>query len=178
MTLIPGRPLEGDAMEWLLLVVAGGGGLAVKRWRSRRVLRSQELAELEGVRQLAGEDVTFLGEQLQRLDEEVKGHQLDTATRVDYQAALDAYETAQRTVPRIRRPDDVSTIIDTLASGRYALACVQARVAGVPLPELRVPCFFNPQHGPSVANVIWTDPRRGTRTVPACAQDAAPSRQP
>jgi len=46
-------------------------------------------------------------------------------------------------------------------------------VAGAPLPELRVPCFFNPQHGPSVANVMWTDPRRGTRTVPACAQDAA-----
>ena len=159
-------------MEWLLLLVVGGGGLAAKRWRSRRALRSRELAELEGIRHLADEDVTFLGEELQRLDEEVKGHELDTATRVDYQAALDAYEAAQRAVPRIRRADDVSTIIDTLSSGRYALACVQARVAGAPLPELRVPCFFNPQHGPSVANVMWTDPRRGTN-VPACGQDAA-----
>ena len=161
-------------MEWLLLlVVAGGGGLAAKRWRDRRTLRSEELAELEGIRQLADEDVTFLGEQLQRLDDEVKGHELDTATRVDYQTALDAYETAQRTVPRIRRADDVSKITDTLSAGRYALACVQARVAGAPLPELRVPCFFNPQHGPSVANVMWTQPGRGTRSVPACAQDAA-----
>ena len=160
-------------MEWLLLLVAGGGGLGAKRWRSQRALRNRELAELEGIRHLADEDVTVLGEELQRLDEEVKGHELDTATRVDYQAALDAYEAAQRTVPRILRADDISTIIDTLSSGRYALACVQARVAGAPLPELRVPCFFNPQHGPSVANVMWTDPRRGTRTVPACAQDAA-----
>ena len=99
-------------MEWLLLlVVAGGGGLAAKRWLGRRKLRSEELAELEGIRQLADEDVTFLGEQLQRLDDEVKGHELDTAT--------------------------------------------------------------NPQHGPSVANVMWTQPGRGTRVVPACAQDAA-----
>ena len=161
-------------MEWLLLlVVAGGGGLVGKRWLRRRTLRSEERAELEGIRQLADEDVTFLGEQLQRLDDEVKGHELDTTTRVDYQTALDAYETAQRTVPRIRRAEDVSKITDTLSAGRYALACVQARVAGAPLPDLRVPCFFNPQHGPSVANVMWTQPGRGTRIVPACAQDAA-----
>jgi len=50
---------------------------------------------------------------------------------------------------------------------------VQARVAGRPLPEHRVPCFFNPQHGPSARDVLWTQPGRGTRTVPACAQDAA-----
>jgi hypothetical protein len=53
-----------------------------KRWRSRSARRSEELAELEGIRQLADEDVTFLGEQLQRLDEEVRGRELDTATRV------------------------------------------------------------------------------------------------
>ena len=46
-------------------------------------------------------------------------------------------------------------------------------MAGDPLPEVRVPCFFNPQHGPSVVNVTWTQPGRGTRSVPACAQDAA-----
>ena len=127
-------------MEWLLLLVAaGGGGLVAKRWRSRMTLRAEEAAELEGIRQLADEDVTFLGEQLQRLDEEVQGHMLDTATRVDYQAALDAYETAQRAVPRIRRADDVSKITDILSAGRYALACVQARVAGAPRPEQRVP---------------------------------------
>jgi hypothetical protein len=53
------------------------------------------------------------------------------------------------------------------------MVCVQARVAAEPIPQRRVPCFFNPQHGPSVRDVEWTPPGRGTRIVPACAQDAA-----
>ena len=161
-------------MEWLLLAaVVGGGGWAAKKLRDRQAVRRTEAEELEGVRRLADEDVTFLGEQLQRLDEEVAGHELDEPTRVDYQVALDAYESAKRAVPRIKRADEISKITDTLSSGRYALACVQARVAGLPVPELRVPCFFNPQHGPSVTDVRWTEPGHGTRRVPACAQDAA-----
>jgi len=162
-------------MEWVLIaLVAGGGGVMAKRWRQRVVLRREAQEVLEGVRQLANEDVTLLGEQLQRLDREVEGRELDEATRVDYQSALDSYESAQRTVSRIQSADEISKITDTLSSGRFAMVCVQARVAGRPLPELRVPCFFNPQHGPSVTDVMWNRPAaRGTVIVPACAQDAA-----
>ncbi len=161
-------------MEWLLVaLLAGGGGFAAKRWRERVALNRDNQEELHGVQRLADEDVTILGEQLQRLDGEVAGRQMDEPTRVDYQTALDSYESAQRAVPRIRSAAEISKITDTLATGRYALACVQARVSGQPLPELRVPCFFNPQHGPSVTDVMWTQRGRGTRTVPACAQDAA-----
>jgi hypothetical protein len=161
-------------MEWLLLalVVGGGGGWGAVKWRDRKALRRTQAEELEGVRRLADEDVTYLGEQLQRLDREVGAHELDENTRVEYQKALDSYESAQRAVPRIKSADEISKIVDTLSSGRYALACVQARVAGRPVPELRVACFFNPQHGPSVTNVRWTQPGHGTRMVPACAQDA------
>ena len=98
---------------------------------------------------------------------------MDEATRTDYQAALDAYESAKRAVPRLARPEEVSTVVDTLSTGRYALACVRARLEGSRIPELRVPCFFNPQHGPSARDVLWAAPGRGTRTVPACAQDAS-----
>jgi len=162
-------------VEWLLLILAGGGGaaFAARSLAARRATRRELQEELEGVQRLADEDVVLFGEQLQRLDDEVGGRALDTAARLDYQRALDAYESAQREVPRLRDPDEVSKVTDALATGRYALACVQARVAGREVPELRVPCFFNPQHGPSVTDVIWTRPRRGTRTVPACAQDAA-----
>lgn len=161
-------------MEWLLLILAGGGGVyAVRRLTDRREVRREHQEELEGVRRLADEDVTLFGEQLQHLDAEVAGRELDAETRMDYQRALDAYESAQRAVPRLRDPEEVSKITDTLGSGRYALACVHARAAGRAVPELRVPCFFNPQHGPSVTDVVWTRPGRGTRTVPACAQDAA-----
>ena len=81
-------------MEWLIIaaLAAGGGVLGGRTWRGRR--RERELAlehteELEAVRSLADEDVTVLGEQLQRLDAQVAGP-LDEAARLDYQAALDA----------------------------------------------------------------------------------------
>ncbi len=161
-------------MEWLLvLAVLGGGGMVAARWRGRRALGVAERAELEGVRRLAEEDVTVFGEQLSRLDTEVGAHQLDEATQVDYQTALDAYESATRAAPRISSVDQISAVVDTLTTGRFALACVQARVAGEPLPERQTPCFFNPQHGPAVTDVMWTRPGHGTRRVPACAQDAA-----
>jgi hypothetical protein len=165
-------------MEWLLLVV-GGGGVAVfgrrvlARRDLRRVHREIAAAELEQVRRVADEDVTLLGEELGRLDADVAGRELDEATRVDYQRALDAYESAQCTVAALSSVDEISKVTDTLATGRYSMVCVRARVAGEPIPERRVPCFFNPQHGPSVREVEWTPPGRGTRLVPACAQDAA-----
>ena len=162
-------------MEWLLIALAvGGSGLIGRRWQRRRALAAESRAELDGVRRLAEEDVTVLGEQLRRLDAEVAGRELDDAAHADYQTALDAYESAGRAAPRISAPDEVSRVVDTLSTGRYALACVQARVEGRPVPERRVPCFFNPQHGPSVKDVMWTPGRGGgTRLVPACAQDAA-----
>ncbi|HEX6247783.1 MAG TPA: hypothetical protein VFZ64_07945 [Nocardioidaceae bacterium] len=161
-------------MEILLALVAGGGAVLLgRRAQQRRLDRRLELAELEAVRTLADDDVTLLGEELRRLDSLVAGRDLDEDTRVDYQRALDAYESAARTARRMRSTDEVSLVADALAQGRHALVCVQARLAGEPVPPYRVPCFFNPQHGPSVREVLWTQPGRGTRLVPACRQDAA-----
>jgi hypothetical protein len=86
---------------------------------------------------------------------------------------MDAYGSAQRAAGRITEADQISKVTDTLSSGQYALACVQARVAGRPRPRLRVPCFFNPQHGPSVMDMAYNPPGHGTRNVPACAMDVA-----
>jgi hypothetical protein len=162
-------------MVWWLLAALGSGGLvwSGRYLRDRRATRRVERAELEQIRALADEDVTLLGEELSRLGERVAGQDLDAETRLDYQRALDAYESAQRSVRDLKAAEEISTVTDTLASGRYAMVCVQARVAGSQVPERRVPCFFNPQHGPSTADVVWTWPGRGTRKVPACAQDAA-----
>jgi len=163
-------------MEWLLvgIVAITGGTVGMRQWRARRrtaEVQRDRRAELEVARRLADEDVTVLGEQLQRLDAEVAA--LDEAVRIDYQTALDTYESAQRAVPRITAADEVSQVSDALTAGRFALACVQARIAGEPPPQRRTPCFFNPQHGPATADVSWTAGGRGTRIVPACAQDAA-----
>ena len=161
-------------MEWLLFLALGGGiVVAARRVWDRRAVRRADAADVLQISKVAEEDITLLGEELSRLGVDVAGQELDAATRRDYQVALDAYESAQLAVKELRTTDAISTITDTLATGRYAITCVRARVAGVDVPERRVPCFFNPQHGPSTTDVVWTQPRRGTRTVPACAQDAA-----
>jgi hypothetical protein len=161
-------------MWWLLAALGGGGVVLAGRYVwDRRAARHGDAEELEEIRKLADEDVTLLGEELRRLDTQASGQTLDADGRADYQVALDAYEAAQRTVKGIRKSADISAVTDTLATGRYAITCVQARVRGEPVPERRVPCFFNPQHGPSTTDVVWTQPKVGTRTVPACAQDAA-----
>src|SRR5688572_19038462 len=144
------------------------------RLRQRREDERVAAEELEAIITMADEDTTLLGEQLSALGVESEGVELDEATRHDYQGALDAYEHAKRAVPRLVGAHEVSTVVDTLSTGRYLLACVRAALAGEPRPELRVPCFFNPQHGPSTRDVRYTVPGgHGTRTVPACAQDVA-----
>lgn len=161
-------------VELVLALVAGGGAIFFgRRWRERRSEAEAHRAELDVVRRLAEEDVIFLGEELRRLDALTSGHELDEDARRDYQTALDAYESAQRSADRLDSPDEISRVVDALAAGRFAMACVVARVEGRPLPRQRTPCFFNPQHGPATTEMLWTRPGRGTRKVPVCAQDAA-----
>jgi hypothetical protein len=90
----------------------------------------------------------------------------------DYQRALDAYENAKTSLYAVRRPEEIRHVTEILEDGRYAVACVKARVERKPLPQKRPPCFFNPAHGPSVQNVSWAPPGGSMREVPACAADA------
>lgn len=143
-----------------------------RRISARRADRRAQAEILEEMRRLANEDVTVFGEQLQRLGDTVAGRTIDHDAERDYQTALDAYERGKWDAPRMQDPDEISRLVDTLAKGRYALACVHARINGRPLPEHRVPCFFNPQHGPSTRDVMWTSARHGTRSVPACTRCA------
>jgi len=158
-----------------LLVVLAIGALVVflvVRSNKRKEL-ARKAAELEPVKKLAFEDVTALGEELQRLDLELAGRPLvDDGERADYQRALDAYESAKTAADRMAQPDDVKNVTEILEDGRYAMACVRARVAGKALPARRPPCFFDPRHGLSVEDVAYTPPGGATRDVPACALDA------
>lgn len=158
-----------------LLVMLAVGALIVwlvVRSNKRKALE-RKAAELEPVKKLAFEDVTALGEDLQRLDLELAGRPLtDDGERADYQRALDAYESAKAAADRMAQPDDVKHVTEIIEDGRYAMACVRARVSGAPLPTRRPPCFFDPRHGPSVEDVPYTPPGGTTRDVPACALDA------
>ena len=97
---------------------------------------------------------------------------LDEGAQADYQRALDAYEDAKVSGDAMTEPDDIRHVTGILDDGRYAIACVRARVAGEPLPTRRPPCFFDPRHGLSVTDVDYAPAGGATRSVPACALDA------
>jgi hypothetical protein len=159
----------------LILAVVGGGALLYSRKATMR-REAAERAELESQlstsKKAADEDVTKFGEELQRLDTDVAGHPLDEAMQQDYQRALDAYEDAKTSLFAVQRPEEIRHVTEILEDGRYAIACVKARVAGEKLPQKRPPCFFNPAHGPSTQNVEWAPVGGAVRDVPACAADA------
>lgn len=159
----------------LILAVIGGGAMLYSRKATLRRETAQQ-AELESrlttSKRAADEDVTKFGEELQRLDIDVAGHRLDESMQQDYQRALDAYENSKTSLAAVRRPEEIRHVTEILEDGRYAIACVKARVEGRPLPQKRPPCFFNPAHGPSARNVSWAPLGGSVREVPACAADA------
>ncbi|MFE0640643.1 hypothetical protein ACFW2Y_03310 [Streptomyces sp. NPDC058877] len=91
----------------------------------------------------------------------------------DWTRALDAYEAACRSLRR----NDREGVLRHLDDGRYAMACLESRLAGGPPPARLPPCFFDPRHGPSTAEVPWMPPAGTRRDVPVCAADAVRLRE-
>lgn len=166
-------------MDYILILlvigVIGGGALLYTRHsaRQREGVRQAELeSQLATSKRAADEDVTKFGEELQRLDTDVAGHPLNESMQQDYQRALDGYDDAKMSLDAVRKPEEIRHVTEILEDGRYAVACVKARIGGDPLPQKRPPCFFNPAHGPSTQNVDWAPAGGTARDVPACAADA------
>jgi hypothetical protein len=140
--------------------------------------KERRLAALEEFRQdrrLVDEDVTVFGEQLADLHGEMVAVPLDEDTRQDYQRALDVYDEAKTALAAAVVAEDASGIAGVeklLDDGRWRLACVLARRDGVDLPVRREPCFFNPQHGPAVQDLMWTPPHGTEREIGVCRSDA------
>ncbi|MEV3929286.1 MULTISPECIES: hypothetical protein [unclassified Streptomyces] len=87
----------------------------------------------------------------------------------DWARALDAYDAASRALHRRRQKKAVPHL---LQEGLTALADLEARVAGSPVPRRFPPCFFDPRHGQSTTEASWA-PHGGTkRLVAVCAADA------
>jgi len=160
------------ALVFLLLLIAGMAVVVMVLRANQRTALDRKKAELEPVKTLAFEDITALGVELQDLDLDLAGRELDAGANADYQRALDSYESAKYAGDRIAKPEDITHITEILEDGRYALPCVRARVAGPRLPTRRPPCFFDPRHGLSVTDVLYAPPGGTERDVPACALDA------
>ncbi|MGW1556758.1 hypothetical protein ACWCQ1_09600 [Streptomyces sp. NPDC002144] len=154
------------------VLVAGGGGAYALVRRNRRRRAQEQRAALERLRVVVDEDITAFGEELDRLDFHPAEAGADDAMRADYERALDAYEQAKSSMAAARKPEDVRSVTQALEDGRFSLAQLAARREGRPLPERRPPCFFDPRHGPSVADAAWTPPGGAPREVPVCAADA------
>jgi len=164
-------------MEWILLIAVVVIGVMVMRSYQRTKLETRKrdevtAAELESVKRTADEDITKFGEELQALDLDMVGKDLGEGAHQDYQRALDSYESAKEAIGAVTQADQIKHVMEILDDGRYAMACVRARVNDEPLPQRRPMCFFNPQHGPSVEDVTWSPPGGAPREVPACAADA------
>ncbi|GAB2875357.1 hypothetical protein GCM10027074_49040 [Streptomyces deserti] len=164
-------PVGGLITVGALLAAGGAGAYAVAR-RNRRRHEEEQRAALEKLRVVVDEDITAFGEELDRLDFHPGEPGADDAMRADYEHALDAYEQAKSLMAAAVKPEDVKAVTQAIEDGRFALAALAARREGRPLPERRPPCFFDPRHGPSVADATWTPPGGATREVPVCAADA------
>jgi hypothetical protein len=174
-----GSSSDGGGVSGTALIVAGGvlvaGGAGaytlVRRGRRRR--EEEQRAALDKLRVVVDEDITAFGEELDRLDFHPAEPRADDAMRADYERALDAYEQAKTYMAAATKPEDVRSVTQALEDGRFSLAQLAARREGRPLPERRAPCFFDPRHGPSVADATWTPSGGAPREVPVCAADQA-----
>ncbi|MFE9019385.1 hypothetical protein ACFYNL_12565 [Streptomyces sp. NPDC007808] len=153
------------------VLAAGGAGAYALVRRNRRRHEAEQRAALEKLRVVVDEDITAFGEELDRLDFHPAEPGADDAMRADYERALDSYEQAKRLMDGARRPEDVKAVTQALADGRFSLTQLAARREHRPLPERRPPCFFDPRHGPAVADETWTPPSGTAREVPVCAAD-------
>lgn len=118
-------------------------------------------------------DLTTFSTELRELDFDVEDFQLTGAARTDYTLALGAHDKARRALRSARSDAEATQITHLLEEGRHAVARLRSRALGQPLPSRRPPCFFDPAHGPSVGDVVWSPPGGLERGVPACVVDVA-----
>jgi uncharacterized membrane-anchored protein YhcB (DUF1043 family) len=161
-------------MKWILLALVVGIAVSwlMSRQRQKRAAELEATRSMDRLRQVTDEDVTRFGEELTGLHMDALTSELDAPMRQDYQRALDSYDNAKMLLHDAQKPDDITAVTRTLEDGRYALACVQARAAGEPLPTRRPPCFFNPAHGPAQTDVTWAPAGGEGREIPVCLADA------
>ncbi|MFE9465243.1 hypothetical protein ACFYNW_16465 [Streptomyces virginiae] len=166
-----GVPVGGLITLGAVAVIGGGGAYAlVRRNRQKKEEARREAVERLGV--VVDEDITAFGEELERLDFHPGEPGADDAMREDYERGLDSYEKAKQIMASVRYPEEVTGVTRALEDGRYALACLDARRQGRPVPERRAPCFFDPRHGPSAQDASWAPASGAARTVPVCTADA------
>jgi hypothetical protein len=169
-------PLVALVLVGVVVLVAASGG------RRRRAdleppaafptLAPPDPRAFEDVRRTAEEDVLGLADEIRALDLDIEMPGVSAEARADYMHAVDQYDRAKAALDRAQSPRDLAAVSSAVEEGRFAITSTKARLAGTQPPERRPPCFFDPRHGPSVRDVLWTPPGGTPRPVPVCAADA------
>lgn len=156
----------------VLVLLAIGIVIALVLLRARRSRRRLEQRRLAQVGATLTEDITEFGERLGQFNQ--ADDRLSDSSRQDLAVALDAYSTASATSAALQSEADVVRTTRALDDGRYALARAAAQMSGHEPPARRPPCFFDPRHGVSFADVSWHGGRVSApaHAVPACAECA------
>jgi hypothetical protein len=163
----------GDATGALVLLGLIGGGGALALTASRRRRQRAERAQLDDLKAAARDDLVALGDDVRDVDLDVEMPSAHPRAREELARGLAAYEEAERRLDAARHPDDIATVTRTIDDGRQAMAACRALLDGREPPPRRLPCFFDPRHGPSVTDAEWAPPGGQPREVPVCAADAA-----
>ncbi|MGW1397095.1 hypothetical protein ACWCRF_00110 [Streptomyces sp. NPDC002405] len=124
--------------------------------------RAEELAEAEA-------RITAFGAALDEHDFSPGEPGATDAMRAELGRALDAYEEAKRAFVGDRDREDALDVLRALDDGWHALACLDARRAGLPLPRRLPLCFFDARHGRAVRELPWAPAEGATRNVAVCA---------
>ncbi len=154
-------------MAGIIVLLAVLGGFLIMRPIRRR--RRQELSEAKSAAQ---DDLIALSAGLTSHDSDISVRSNPEAA-AEQAAALNAYERGTAALDAARTVKDMGAVSRSIAEGQYHLASARALADGQPRPARRPSCFFDPRHGMSVRDVLWTPPEGGpARPVPACADDA------
>ncbi len=137
----------------------------IRRRRERREAHLLERQAFRAAKRLAREDLMVLGEDVAGLALPPEASQ---EVREHHRFALEGYDRARGMLDAADSTDDVDRLDEVLQLARWELAAVRALEAGEPLPPRRGPCFFNPQHGPSVVRLDWAPPHGSSRRVEVC----------
>ncbi|WP_405061975.1 hypothetical protein OG474_10045 [Kribbella sp. NBC_01505] len=156
---------------WYIDIAPYAGGLAglfglwwgVVTLGARRARRSDEKAHLTITRPMLNEEIIALSQQVSALPTTNEPQQAKISKDV-----LDTVEKARQRLDSAKGDPDVEAVTTLLGSARYGLVCIDAVRAGQPIPKPTAPCFFDPRHGPSTAEVEWAPFEGSVRKVDVC----------
>ena len=163
------RDGDGGGFPWVLALLVGIPAVLFLVVRRRR--NEERRVDLAEVREEVEADLVALADDVKALDADVERPGADPRAKEAYTRALDRYEEASRAFDRARAAEELEPVAAALEEGRWEMAVAKALLEGREPPERTPPCFFDPRHGPSVAEVEWSPPGGMPRPVPVCEDD-------